>query len=262
MWTPGAVFFLLRLLPANSGDSFIKERMSLCAFSASVVCIALTGSKRDMHWSFLSMMTFWLAELSSRWTDRVVVGGHLYGWPWCILGVFTDSGKSELCGAGDGWHRITERAAGEPISIQQQEGQRNVCRLSSEKAVRISCCIHKEAHRSVLRMLSSKLSCWLLWLWHHHSRALRLPSVQVVNSALVHHLWLGATSIFVFRPYENDSVRWWIFIFSEIAPPYPVPECHGLKRASMTLLLKVALCKVVPWAALGNRTLVLADTPG
>lgn len=60
------------------------------------------------------------------------------------MGVFTDSGKSDLCGTGDGWHRITERAAGEPISIQQQEGQRNVCRLSSEKAVRTGCCTHKE----------------------------------------------------------------------------------------------------------------------
>lgn len=87
-----------------------------------------------------------------------MVSGHSYGWLGRILGVFTDSGKSELCGAGDGWHRITERAAGEQISIQQQEGQRNVCRLSSEKAVRTGCCTHNEKLTAqFLRMLSSKL---------------------------------------------------------------------------------------------------------
>lgn len=85
-----------------------------------------------------------------------------------------------------------------------------------------------------------------------------MPSVKVVNSTLVESVtWCNKH--FCFSPIQNDSVRWWIFF--DIAPP-PLPECHGLKRVSMTLHLKVALCKVVPQAALGNRTMALADTPG
>lgn len=43
----GCRLFHLRLLPANSGDSFLKERSSLSVFSASFWCVALTVQYRN-----------------------------------------------------------------------------------------------------------------------------------------------------------------------------------------------------------------------
>lgn len=43
---------------------------------------------------------------------------------------------------------------------------------------------------------------------------------------------------FSFSPIQNDSVRCWIFFI--LPRPFPIRECHSLKRVSMTLHLNVA----------------------
>lgn len=137
------------LLPANSGNIFLRERLSFFIFQhwSDAADNVLTVQYRYAATYTEALL---LQESFVRhncpgdgWVEAgIQMGGSDSGW-----GIFTDSGKSELSDTGDRCYRITERTADDPISIQQED-QRNVCILFLKKAVSIGCFTQREVQLS------------------------------------------------------------------------------------------------------------------